>query len=245
MRLASPPPPPPSSGSDRPPASCPTPARPAPARPRGSRPRALRLPFARLPFARLPFAWLPLARLPAVLVAVALLAAGTAGCGGGERADLSRWSGDQAPHAGAWQLVRSESSAIDPWNRLALSIEGGRDRVTLVRTWTGSYGVTATDSIAIPVDGARHEVAVPQWPDNRHIAVAPTADSVKHVAARWLDRGRTLQVDTDLPVRTSQGPTEIRVHTEYRIAPDGEELTVLELRSSRPRPIQYTFVPAE
>jgi hypothetical protein len=188
-------------------------------------------------------------RVPVVVLAalLAVVVAFTSGCGSGSgtEADLSRWSSEAAPHNGEWTLLTSESSAIDPWRRLRVSLDADRSTLTLVRTWTGAYGITSVDSVRIPIDGERHEISIPQWPDNRHIAVRPTADSVKYVSARWLDRGRTLQTSTRIPVLSSQGETDIRIHSEYRIAPDGERLVVLELRSTRPRPIHYVFGPAE
>ena len=171
-----------------------------------------------------------------------VLVAGT-GCGTESGTGDIEWEDDAAPHNGTWTLVKSKSSAIDPWRRLQVSIDADRSSLTVVRTWTGTYKVTSVDSVRIPMDGARHEIPIPQWHDNRHIAVRPTADSIQHVSARWIDRGRTLAVETHMPVLTSQGETNIRVHSEYRIAPDGQRLDVLELRSSRPRPIHYVLEP--
>jgi hypothetical protein len=186
----------------------------------------------------------PVVVLATLLVVVLVFASGC-GSGSGADADLSRWQSEAAPHNGEWTLLTSESSAIDPWRRLRVSLDADQSTLTLMRTWTGAYGITSVDSVRIPIDGEHHEISIPQWPDNRHVAVRPTADSVKYVSARWLDRGRTLRTSTRIPVLTSQGETDIRIHSEYRIAPDGERLVVLELRSTRPRPIHYVFAPAE
>jgi len=180
--------------------------------------------------------------LAAVLTGV--LVTGT-GCGTERGTGDVQWQQDTAPHTGTWTLVKSQSSAIDPWRRLRVSIDADRSDLTVVRTWTGAYRVTSVDSVRIPIDGARHEVPIPQWHDNRHIAVRPTVDSIKYVSAQWIDRGRTLAVETHMPVLTSQGETKIRMHSEYRIAPDGQRLDVLELRSSHPRPIHYVLEPAD
>ena len=142
---------------------------------------------------------------------------------------------------GTWVLDAERSTSVDPWNRLTLEIDAGPDRVTLQRIWSASRGVQTVDSMTIPTDGARHAVAMPPWPDNRHLGVSLPADSTTHVAARWLDNGRTLQTTTHVDLRTSQGTRRVRTVREYRLAPNGDGVTVLELRSTRPRPIRYTF----
>jgi hypothetical protein len=38
-----------------------------------------------------------------------------------------------------------------------------------------------------------------------------------------------------------QGTKQIRTYTEYRLAPDGDRLDVLQLRSTRPHPVHYVF----
>ena len=42
-----------------------------------------------------------------------------------------------------------------------------------------------------------------------------------------------------------QGEQPIRIYTEYRLSPEGDRLDVLELRSTRPRPIHYVFTRAD
>jgi hypothetical protein len=143
--------------------------------------------------------------------------------------------------SGTWSIDKERSTAIDPWNGLRIEINASASRLTLERIWQGSYGFATSDSMTIPIDGSSHRVPMQQWPDNRHIGAFLASDSSKTVSARWLDDGRTLQVTTRLTVRISQGTTRIRTHSEYRVSPSGTHLTVLELRSTRPKPIRYTF----
>lgn len=143
--------------------------------------------------------------------------------------------------SGTWSIDKERSTAIDPWNDLTIKIDASASRLTLERIWKGGYGFSVSDSMSIPIDGTSHRVPMKQWPDNRHIGAFLASDSSKTVSARWLDDGRTLQVTTRLNVRVSQGTTRIRTHSEYRTSPSGSHLIVLELRSTRPRPIGYTF----
>lgn len=173
----------------------------------------------------------------AVLVVVA------AGLGGCQSPDQT---GDSAPTPderinGTWRLVESESSPIDPWNTLVVDLDAGPDRLALSRRWHGPTDYTAVDSVRIPVDGDAHRAPLPEWPDNRHIGAVAAPDRPRRVSAEWLDQGRTLRVTSRFGVETSQGSRRIRTYTEYRIAPDGDRLVVLELRSTRPRARRYVF----
>lgn len=146
---------------------------------------------------------------------------------------------------GTWTIAPDQSTAIDPWRDLTVEIAATDARLTLKRIWQGHYGYATVDSVTIPIDGAAHRIPLTQWADNRHIGAFVGGDSTKRVAATWVDDGTTLQVTTRLTVRTSQGPTPIRTHSEYRVAPNDSSLTLLELRSTRPRPIRYTLEASE
>ncbi len=175
-------------------------------------------------------------RARALLLSILVFGLLGSACGGRDEPTAS-----PSRFEGTWTLVAERSTAIDPWNDLSIAIDVSGSTLTLKRTWAGNYGFAAVDSTTIPIDGTPHRVSLAQWPDNRHIGAFVAADSTKQVSARWLDDGRTLQVTTRLTVRASQGPTRLRTHSEYRVGPDGDDLTVLELRSTRPQPIRYTF----
>ena len=81
----------------------------------------------------------------------------------------------------------------------------------------------------------------------RHMAVYPAKGGITHATATWIDGGKTLRVEATTPVEVSQGIVPIRLYSEYRVSELGDTLTVIELRSSRNRPLVYVFkkVPAE
>jgi len=65
--------------------------------------------------------------------------------------------------------------------------------------------------------------------------------------ASWLDGGRTLRVEAQVPLEISQGETTMRLYSEYRLLEGDETLLLIELHSTRSRPLVYRFtkVPAE
>lgn len=144
---------------------------------------------------------------------------------------------------GTWILQKDRSSPIDPWRGLTLTIDASETELLLMRVWKGSYGYSVVDSVRIPIDGQPHPIPIHTWPDNRHIGVFVGTEEEKTVAATWLDNGRTLGTTTRLAAATSQGRATLRIRSEYRLGPARRTLTLLELRSTRPRPIRYVFRP--
>ena len=148
--------------------------------------------------------------------------------------------------SGAWVLDADRSRAIDPWRGLALEIADDGDGVVVKRMWTGSReGGAAVDSVRLVPGTTVRSAPMLQWPDERHLGVYITGDRTKTVASRWEDGGRTLVTESALTVSTQQGERPIRIYTEYRLSPEGDRLDVLELRSTRPRPIHFVFARAE
>jgi hypothetical protein len=62
------------------------------------------------------------------------------------------------------------------------------------------------------------------------------------VEAHWLDAGRTLRLEAQTPVEISQGTTVLRIYSEYRLLEGDDALLLIELHSTRPRPLVYRFV---
>lgn len=141
--------------------------------------------------------------------------------------------------AGSWTIDRAASSPIDPWGRILLEIAVEDGAVTLERTvTTGRRGSTQTYPLRI---GKSVKVPVDWWTGNRHIGAYMGGDGTQTMEASWLDGGRTLRVESTFVLATSQGETPVRSYTEYRLSADGEELTVIDLRSSRNLPTVHRF----
>jgi hypothetical protein len=141
--------------------------------------------------------------------------------------------------SGSWTIDRDASSAIDPWRRILLDIEVDGKDVEISRTvTTGRRNSTQVYPIRI---GKEVSVPVDWWTGNRHIGAYIGGDGTETLQAEWLDDGRTLRVESHYVLATSQGETPVRSTTEYRLSRDGDELTVIELRSSRNLPIVHVF----
>lgn len=151
----------------------------------------------------------------------------------------------QAPattFSGEWAINEERSTAIDPWRDLTLRITATEEWVDLTRAWRGTReGGAFDDSLRLQIGEAVQSPPMIQWPDNRHAGVYIAGDRTKTVFSEWKDDGHTLTTEATLEVSVQQGLRTVRIYTEYRLSPGGDRLDVLELRSTRPRPIHYVF----
>lgn len=145
-----------------------------------------------------------------------------------------------ADFAGKWQLRTDLSTAVDPWRTIRLDIDVDGSVIDIEKTVTTGRRSTTEN---YRLDTAQEENFVPMavWLDNRHIGAYLPHNSGKTIRAEWLDGGRTLKMDSNYVLETHQGETPVRAYVEYRLSRGGERLTMLEIRSSRNRPILHVF----
>lgn len=140
---------------------------------------------------------------------------------------------------GRWRLDAEQSSALDGWSAMDLCIEINGSEVTLQHDmrWR-STRVTETNVV-----NTRESVNLSNYfrVEQRHMAVYSPKKSVTPVTAGWLDNERTLRLEALVPVEVSQGDATIRIYSEYRLEEGGKKLTLIELHSTRNRPLIYIF----
>ncbi|HUF10972.1 MAG TPA: hypothetical protein VMO47_16750, partial [Rhodothermales bacterium] len=142
--------------------------------------------------------------------------------------------------SGRWKIDREKSTPLDPWSNLEIEISIHADSVSIVR-YFGAGSRVAEETMALDMTLPSQIVTVEGWWDNRHIGAYLGNDKKQTVAARWLDEGRTLQLNIDMILETSQGETPVRVIREMRLSDDGNTLTTLQIRSSRNLPVVRVF----
>lgn len=140
---------------------------------------------------------------------------------------------------GRWRLDPAASTALDGWTAadLVIAVDGSRVALTHDMTWRRTK-LSATNRVDT---AAAVELRDFFRIEARHMAVYPAKDAVTKVTAAWIDAGRTLRTEALTPVEVSQGDVLMRLTTEYRLSELGDILTVIELRSSRNRPLVYVF----
>jgi len=141
---------------------------------------------------------------------------------------------------GRWLFDPEMSTALDPWSTMAIAIDVQGDEVSITRKFGGDKR-NASESMMLDMSLPSQVVEVEGWWDNRHIGAYIGGDKKQTVAAKWLDEGRTLQLNIDMILETAQGESPVRVLREMRLSRDGQTLRVLQLRSSRNLPIVRVF----
>ena len=140
---------------------------------------------------------------------------------------------------GQWQLDIDRSSPLDGWQdmRLIISTQDTQVDIRHEMRWRATrYRAINTVDTAKPVASDSFFRV-----EQRHMAVYPAKGGVTNTTAEWIDNNRTLRTETHTPVEVSQGNVNMRITSEYRIGEGGETLTVIELHSSRSRPLVYFF----
>ena len=146
---------------------------------------------------------------------------------------------DSNSFQGRWRLDPARSSALDGWNAwdLVISIAGSHINLQHDMQWrttkVSATNVVDTGQPAVLKNFFRVE--------QRHMALYPEKGATTTTRAAWLDDGRTLRVEADTPLEISQGRATMRIYTEYRLLEGDNALLVIELHSSRPKPLVYRF----
>lgn len=147
----------------------------------------------------------------------------------------------RSPLAGAWRTDADKSQDLGGWTSVEIRFEFSGDMVSIERRFTAGRRVW-TDRVALDAT-ARSEagVPVPWWPDNRIIAATIGGDGTRRMRASWLDQRRLLRVESSLVLATQQGERDVNILSDYKVSADGGTLTLVELRSTRARPVVSVF----
>lgn len=147
------------------------------------------------------------------------------------------------PLAGTWQFDAARSTELSPWRDYVFTLAIDGDRVTIARRF-GSGRRQFADAQTIDQSRPDNIVPVSLWPDNRHLGAYIGGDRTKRVRGEWLDAGRVLRLSTDLVLSTQQGDRAVNILSDYKVTANGARLTLTELRSTRNRPVVYSFTRA-
>ena len=145
-----------------------------------------------------------------------------------------------SPLAGTWRIDPAKSTELSPWKSFDFVAVIDGSRLTLTRKLAWGHrevqDVTTLD-LSKPVS----EMPIVWWPDNRHLGAYIDKDKIKRVRAEWLDGNHILRTSADIVLSTQQGERAVNILTDYKVSESGTQLTIIELRSTRNRPIVFVF----
>ena len=151
---------------------------------------------------------------------------------------LAAVAGDPAIN-GRWRLVTTRSTALDGWSTadLVVQLDDSKIGFRYDMTW---HATKVTASQTVDTAGAVDLTNFFRI-DQRHMAVYARPKQAARVTASWMDAGRTLRIEAQVPLETSQGNTAMRLYQEYRLLEGNTELVLIELHNTRSRPLVYHF----
>lgn len=140
---------------------------------------------------------------------------------------------------GRWRLDPSRSSALDGWTAwdLVIRLEGTKVHLRHDMQWRKTKR-TATNTVDFTTSSLLTDFF---RVEQRHAALYPAKNGKTSVRAAWLDGNRTLRLEAETPIETSQGESTMRIYSEYRLLEGDDALLLIELHHSRPRPLVYRF----
>lgn len=126
------------------------------------------------------------------------------------------------------------------WRTLDLVIAVDGDVVTITRNFAAGRRVFED---VTPIDLTKPTVVpVELYPDARYIgANISDRNQTKTVSGQWVGDGTVLRVNTDLELSTQQGEHPVNILGNYSVSTNGQQLTLIEIRSSRNQPLVYVF----
>ena len=151
---------------------------------------------------------------------------------------MAAWAANPAL-AGRWRLDPKRSTALDGWSAwdLVVALDGARVELRHDMQWrTTKLSATNTVDTAKPT-AVKDFFRVEQ----RHMALYPVRGALTPVRAEWLDGERTLRIEATPPIESSQGTGPMRIYQEFRLVEGDRELLVIELHSTRSKPLLYRF----
>lgn len=141
---------------------------------------------------------------------------------------------------GNWTFVPARSTDLSPWRTATLTLSLDGTQLTVARNLAWGRRVHEEHTT---VDLAAPSTTLPLewWVDNRHLGAYAPHDATQTIRPTVLDAGRVLRLDIDFPLETQQGTRAVNVLRQFQLSPDGDTLTVTDLRSSRPRPVVHVY----
>lgn len=147
---------------------------------------------------------------------------------------------DASPLAGTWRYDPARSTELSAWGTLKLIITVDGPKVTLTRQYAAGRR-TYDEVTTVDLSKTTNISPVEWWPDNRHLGAYVGGDKTKKIRLRLFENGRLLRTSADLTLATQQGERAINILSDYKVSANGQQLTLVELRSTRNEPIVYVF----
>jgi len=146
---------------------------------------------------------------------------------------------------GRWAYVPEKSTDLVTWRYRTpeVVIQKDKNRMIILWKWMRRGKVAFKDSLAFCPGNAPSKIPVTSaiWPENWYMGVLAKKNSRKVISGKWKQPEQELFVRKKQVVEISQGEAHITTDYTFSLGAEGQTLTVVEKRSSRPTPVTYVF----
>jgi hypothetical protein len=144
---------------------------------------------------------------------------------------------------GSWELIPAHSQDMDHFRSFALTIRTTGQSVTVVQVWRARQ--VFRDSVTLVPGGKEVSLPLAGWvnPPNVYMGMRRVEGTMRQLAAKYENNGRTLLVTEKLQHESSQGAKTVVIEHRYSLTAEKEMLEYTVTRSTRKSgpPMKYTF----
>ncbi|HLP15456.1 MAG TPA: GxGYxYP domain-containing protein [Bacteroidota bacterium] len=150
---------------------------------------------------------------------------------------------------GSWKYIPEKSTEIDLYGSVSLEVKQLGSGARLVQTW--GAGNSYRDTIELNDLSGRttmHEnISSRVFPTNVFMGLSMIVGEQREFTSTYDKKTRTLTIDERMPLRASQGATNVRTISTYNVSDDKQFLTLTIARSTRKesKPLVFTFARSE
>ncbi len=146
---------------------------------------------------------------------------------------------------GAWELVPQKSTPLSFYRTFGIDFKIQNHELTLIHRWGVSARDRFADTLRLNTNGKKMS-APPQHqvtPMTVFLGILNTDDGRRELTASWNSERTVLTVQERVPIRTSQGASEIQATHTYSISAPEQIITYTVTRASRQKGngLKYTL----
>ncbi len=158
------------------------------------------------------------------------------------------WQSCENPDAsifGKWKLNQKKSTDLVTWRyrQLEMTIRDAGGEIEIINHWKSRRAGDWIDSVAFVPGGdtVRIPIQTAHWPENWYMGVLSIPNTEKKISGYWNKPNKDLTTFTSQLVQISQGETLVETERQFYVDRRGDELTLIEKRSTRPTEILMVF----
>lgn len=143
---------------------------------------------------------------------------------------------------GKWTFIQQMSDDIGLYASLSMEIRQSGSNIVILQRW--GAGRSFVDSLSLEVGGKVNKVPITNrvFPTNVFMGLSMPVGGTRSIKATWENNGKVLRLDESYSIRGSQGMSPISAIHTYELSNDGELLTYIVTRSTRPNGFPVKFV---